>query len=184
MVRKGNRKLPESDPFPLIEKALSKRTKVELVAIMLAIAREHPIVVRELENRLTIVKPADLLAADLSSAIDRATGFDERLLNHNFDVDWNAYAEVQKGLLRLVDLNQLADAKSLALKLMKAGSHQVECSDEGLMSDEICQCLMPVIQAVQAAGGVEAVKWAGKMLTADCVGCICDQELKELRDKS
>ena len=64
---------------------------------------------------------------------------------------------------------------------MKDGSYQVECSDEGLMNYEICQCLKPVIQAVKAAGGVEAAKWAGDMQKADRVGFICDKELAKLR---
>lgn len=187
MVKKGTkkpRKLAKSNRFPLIEKELHKRTKAELVAMMLAIAKEHAVVARELEDRLTIEKPVDLLVADVSSAIDRATDFDERMMNHNFAVDWQAYADVQKGLLLRVELGHLADAKSLALKLMKDGSYQVECSDEGLMTDDISQCLKPVIRAVKAAGGDEAVKWAGDMQTADRVGFTCDEELAELRGGS
>jgi hypothetical protein len=52
------------------------------------------------------------------------------------------------------------------------------------MTDEIRQCLKPVIRAVQAAGGDEAVKLAGDMQTADRVGFICDKELAELRGGS
>ena len=187
MVKKGTqkpRKLAKSDRFPLIEKELHKRTKAELVAMILAIAKEHAVVARKLEDRLTIEKPVDLLVADVSSAIDRATDFDERMMNHNFDVDWQAYADVQKGLSLLVELGHLADAKSLALKLMKDGSYQVECSDEGLMTDDICQCLKPVIRAVKAAGADGAVKWAGDMQAADRVGFICNKELAELRGQS
>jgi hypothetical protein len=176
--------LATSDRFPPIEKALHKRTKAELVAMILAIAHDHGVVARELENRLSIEKPADRLVADLSSAIDRATDFDERLMNHNFDVDSQAYAEVQKGLSRLVDLGRLADAKSLALKLMKDGSYLVECSDEGLMADDIRRCLKPVIHAVKAAGGDQAVRWARDMQSADRVGFICDKELEQLRGGS
>lgn len=184
MVKKGTKKpreLAKSDRFPLIGRELHKRTKAELVALILAIAKEHAVVARELEGRLTIEKPVDLLVADVSSAIDRATDFDERMMNHNFDVDWQAYADVQKGLSLLIELDHLADAKSLALKLMKDGSYQVECSDEGLMTDEISQCLKPVIRAVKAAGSDEAFKWAGDMQTADRTGFICDQELAKLR---
>ena len=187
MVKKGTqkpRKLANSDRFPLIEKGLHKRTKAELAAMILTIAKEHAVVARELEDRLTIEKPVYLLAADVSSAIDRATDFDERMINHNFDVDWQAYAYVQKGLALLVKLGHLADAKSLALKLMKDGSYQVECSDEGMMADEISQCLKPVIRAVKAVGGDEAVKWAGEMQTADRVRFICEKELAELRSGS
>lgn len=186
MVKKGTkkpRKLAKSDRFPLIESELHKRTKAELIALVLVIAREHAVVARELEDRLAIEKPLDLLIADVSSAIDLATDFDERMMNHNFDVDWQAYADVQKGLALLVELNHLADAKSLALQLMKDGSYQVECSDEGLMTDEISECLQPVIRAVEAAGGDEAAKWAADMQAADRVGFICDKELAELRSR-
>ena len=187
MVKKGTkrpRKLAKSDRFPLIDRELRKRSKADLIAMILGIAKEHAVVARELEDRLNIEKPVDLLVADVSSAIDRATDFDERMTNHDFDVDWQAYADVQKGLSLLVELGHLADAKSLALKLMKDGSYQVECSDEGLMTDDICQCLKPVIQAVKAAGGGEAARWAGDMQKADRVGFICDRELAELRGKS
>lgn len=187
MVKKGTkkaRKRAKVDRFPLIEKELRKRTKEELAAMILAIAKEYAVVARELEVRLPIEKPVDLLIADVSSAIDRATNFDERQMNHNFDVDWQAYAEVQKGLSLLVELGHLADAKSLAHKLMKDGSYQVECSDEGLMIDDINQCLKPVIRAVKAAGGGAAAKWAGEMQTADHVGFICDKELAALRGGS
>jgi hypothetical protein len=159
MVKKGKQKprqLRKTDRFALVEKELHKRTKAELVAMVLAIAREHAVVARELEVQLQIEKPADLLVADVSSAIDHATDFDERMMNYNFDVDWQAYADVRKGLSQLIERGCLEDAKSLALKLMKSGSYQVECSDEGLMADDIYQCLKPVIQAVKAAGGSEA----------------------------
>ena len=152
--------------------------------MILAIAKEHAVVARELEDRLNIEKPVDMLVADISSAIDRATDFDEREINYNFDVDWQAYADVQRGLSLLVERGRLAEAKSLALKLMKDGSYQVECSDEGLMTDEIIQCLRPVIRAVKDAGGDQAVKWAGDMQKADRVGFICDAELAELRGQS
>lgn len=187
MVKKRTkrpRKRAKSDHFPLIERELRKRTKADLIAMILGIAREHAVVARELEDRLTIEKPVALLVADVSSAIDRATDFDEYMINHNFDVDWQAYGDVQKGLSLLVERGQLEDAKSLAIKLMKDGSHQVECSDEGLMTDDICQCLTPVIQAVKAAGGSEAATWAGDMQQADRVGFICDKELADLRGES
>jgi hypothetical protein len=187
VVKKGTKKHPKrakTDRFRLIEKELSKRTKAELVAMVLAISKEHAVIARELEDKLTIEKRVDLLVADVSCAIDCATDFDERMSNHNFDVDWQAYADVEKGLSLLVKLGHLADAKSLALKLMKDGSFQVECSNEGLMADEISQCLMPVIRAVKAAGGAEAARWARDMQTADRVGFICNEELATLRGRT
>ena len=186
MVKKGTkkpRKLSKTDRFPLIEKELRKETKADLIEMILMIAKDHAVVARKLEGRLDVEKPVDLLVADVSSSIDRATDFDERMMNYNFDVDWQAYADVQKGLSQLVDIGYLEDAKSLALKLMKDGSYQVECSDEGLMTDDISACLKPVIHAVKDAGGEEAARWANDMQIADRVGFICDEELAELRDK-
>lgn len=149
--------------------------------MVLTIAREHAACARALENCLEINKPVDLLCADVASAIDRATEFDERDMNHNFAVDWGAYAEVQKGLSQLVEQGHLEDAKSLAIRLMKDGSYQVECSDEGMMTDDIIACLNPVVRAVKAAGGDEAIEWAEAMQRSDRVGFICDRELAELR---
>ncbi len=146
---KKPRKRGKANRFPLIEMAIGKRTKAELIEIVMKMAKSHATVARELEDQLGIEKPVDLLVADVSSAIDRATDFDEREINYNFDVDWQAYADARKGLRKLVDLGYLDDAKSLALKLMKDGSYQVECSDEGLMTDEIEDCLRPVIRAVK-----------------------------------
>ncbi len=67
---------------------------------------------------------------------------------------------------------------------MREGSYQIESRDEGLMTDEISDCLMPVIQAVKAMGGDEAAKWSFEMQTADRVGFICDDDLAEMRDES
>ena len=61
---------------------------------------------------------------------------------------------------KLIELGQFEEAKSLALKLMKDGSYQVECSDEGLMTEDIQDCMRPVIQAVQSANDKEAAKWS------------------------
>ena len=187
MVKKGTQKLRDLlplDRFPLIRKELGKRTKAELIAMLLVIAQDHADVARELEDRLEIEQPLELLVTDLSSAIARATDFDRRQMNHNFKVDWQAYADVRKGLSSLVEQGRLEEAKSMALQLMKSGSYQVECSDEGLMCDEICECLEPVIQAVETAGGVEAAQWASDMRTADRTKFICVEELKELRGQS
>jgi len=183
-LTKKPRKRKKVDRFPLIEAALRKRTKAELVETIMVLAKQHTNVARELENELNIEKPADLLIEDVGLAIANATDFDERMLNHNFDVDWQAYEDVKKGLKQLIDLGHLEHAKSLAITLMKDGSYQVECSDEGLMSDDISECLRPVIQAVKKAGGKEADAWAFEMQLADRVGFICDQELAALRSKS
>ncbi|MDB5391114.1 MAG: hypothetical protein JWM11_6760 [Planctomycetaceae bacterium] len=187
MVKKGTKKpqkLTKPDRFPLIENALRKRTKEELIGTIMMLAKGHAVVARELEAKLDVKLPVDLLIADVSSAIDRATDFDERFLNTNFEFDWQAYEQVKKGLSQLLTLGQLEAAKSLAIKLMQDGSRQAEYSEEGLMTEDICECLKPVIRAVKAVGGIEATKWAREMQREDRGGFICDQELAKLSGKS
>ena len=180
---KSPRKVKKSDRFPMIEGELQKRTKADLIAMILVIATEHAEVAKDLEDRLNIEKPVDLLVADVTSAIDCATDFDKRMMNHNFDVDWQAYAEVHKGLLQLVSRGHLADAKSLALMLMKDGSYQVECSDEGMMTPEIEDCLRVVIRALKKSDlpPSRITAWCAQMLKADRVGFICQAELRTLQ---
>lgn len=51
MVKKGTKKPPKLatfDPFPLIDKALRKQTKEELIAILLKIAKEHAEIARRI----------------------------------------------------------------------------------------------------------------------------------------
>lgn len=182
-LKKVPKKKVNVDRFALIEVALRKKTKPDLIALLTRMARQHDEACRELEAKLSIDKPVDLLLADVAAAIDRATDFDERMHNYNFDVDWQAYEDVKQGLVKLIELGQLDNVKSLALDLMKRGTHQVECSDEGLMSDDLENCLKPVIRAVQATDAAQAKSWATAMIAADRVGCICDVELKKLSEK-
>jgi hypothetical protein len=55
-------------------------------------------------------------------------------------VEWN--------LGRLVVSGQLRFAMQLALDLMKRGGHQVGMSNEGLMAEDIEDCLSVVIKAI------------------------------------
>jgi len=66
---------------------------------------------------------------------------------------------------------------------MKEGSRQVEMSDEGLMTDDIEECLMVVIKALRKSNlpTDKALVWCSKMLDADRVKFICDRELASLR---
>ncbi|WP_186774665.1 hypothetical protein [Allorhodopirellula solitaria] len=110
----------------------------------------------------------------------QATQVDERRLNHNFDYDYGAYEAAQAGLKRLVETGEHEEAKRLSIELMKRGSYQVARSDEGLMTEEIEDCLKPVIKAIAKTGGVEAKEWATAMIAADEVGFICEAELKKI----
>jgi len=117
-------------------------------------------------------------------AIADATDFDERDINRNFSYDYEAYSEVKRNLSRLIELGQLKTAMELSLDLMKEGSHQVEMSDEGLMTEEIEGCLSVVIEAVKQSRppAHEVITWCSAMLKTDRVGFICERDLQTLRD--
>ena len=183
-LRKPPRKRSTTDRYPLIEKALKKRTKADLIGLIMELAKSNAALSRTLETELNVQKPVDLLVADVESAICLATDFDDRDFNHNFDYDYDAYESVKKGFKKLVKLGHLEDVKRLALRLMNDGSYQVECSDEGMMTDDIEACLRPVIRAVKTTQAAEASRWASEMLLADRVGFICEHELKPLAGQS
>lgn len=167
-------------PSELIRTALTKRKKAELIDLLVEYADENIEIRRDLESRFEIEKPTNLVVTDVDIAIRQATQVDERRLNHNFDYDYGAYEAAQTGLKRLVETGEHEEAKRLSLELMKRGSYQVACSDEGMMTEEIEDCLKPVIKAFAKTGGVEAKEWATAMIAADEVGFICDTELTKI----
>ena len=59
-------------------------------------------------------------------------------------------------------------------------SCQMDCSDEGLMQEEIEDCLRPVISAVAKSSG--ASDWALGMMGQDSTGCIRRGELTALAE--
>ena len=105
-------------------------------------------------------------------------------MNRNFSYDDAAYSHVERNLQRLIELGHLHTAMELSLELMDKGSHQVEASDEGLMTDDIEACLKPVFEALQKCDlpATEVITWCAAMLKRDRVGFICEQELRELRE--
>lgn len=177
------RKMPKRlvVPTQLIEVALKKKTKAELVQFLVGFAKNHLNVRRSLEDELEIEKPVAFLVHDIESAITMATDFDDRDLNHNFDYDYGSYEAIEKGLKELIKQGQIEEAKRLSLELMSKGSYQVECSDEGMMTENIEACFIPVIAAVKKAGGESAKQWAILMLRADRVGFISERPLKQLQ---
>jgi hypothetical protein len=179
--RKVPQKRAVKDRYPAIRLAAAKRTKADLVDLLVQIARDYPEICPDLEAELNVAKPIDLWLNDMESAICKATDFDDHYLNRNFDYDSIAYQEIERGFKELIKLGYLDEVKELAYRLMESGSYQVECSDEGMMTDEIEACLKPVIRAVAMEDPAEAKLWAGKMMAADRVGFICDKELAELR---
>ncbi|TWU02922.1 hypothetical protein [Stieleria varia] len=181
---KSTKKVPKAkvSPSELIRSALGKCKKPDLIDFLVEFSNQHVEVQRELESHLNVEKPFSLVVIDIESAIALATDFDERRMNYNFNYDHESYEAVEKRLKKLIDHEELEDAKRLSLELMKRGSYQVACSDEGLMSYEIEDCLKPVIKAVKRAGGEPAKQWAAEMIRADKVGFICDNELRKLAE--
>ena len=74
-----------------LRKALVKRTKDELVDVLVELAREDHKLLRRLDARFELEAPPKELVAATRQAISDATDFDEREINYNFDYDYEAY---------------------------------------------------------------------------------------------
>lgn len=164
----------------LIESTLRKLRKDDLIELLMGLDTYDPAVRWSIEAEIGLQKPVDLVAHDLRHAIEIATKVDERRANDNFGYSWQAYEEVARGFKLLVRQNELESTKQIAIEFMAKASYQVACSDEGLMAEEIEDCLKPVIEAVANAGGEQAKQWATAMIAADEVGVICDAELTKI----
>ena len=106
-----------------------------------------------------------------------------RTVNRNFAYDDEAYHEVKRNLGRLIEAGQLRPAMQLALGLMKQGSYQVEMSDEGLMAQDIEDCLSVVLKALEKCDlpANEVIAWCSAMLDNDRVGFIAREPLQALQ---
>ena len=168
-----------------LRESLGKRTKAELIDALVALANEDRRVYRQLDARFKLDGSLEHLVASARQAIADATDFDERGINSNFSYDTLAYTHVKKNLERLVALGELKVAMELSLELMKAGSDQVEMSDEGLMTEEIEECLEVVVKALKKGQlpKAEVVLWCKQMAEKDRVGFIFDSELRALRQQ-
>ena len=133
--------------------------------------------------RWEVAATAEELVAATRQAIADATHFDKRDINRNFAYDYQAYEAVQRNLGRLITAGQLRQAMQLALELMKQGSYQVEMSDEGLMTQDIEDCLDVVLKALEKCDlpAAEVIAWCLAMLDADRVGFIARGSLQALR---
>ena len=105
-----------------LRQALAKRTKAELVDVLLELAQADRGVLRQLTAQFEVAAAPDELVASTRQAIADATDFDEREINRNFDYDYEAYGEVKRNLGRLISSGQLRPARPRALELMKRGS--------------------------------------------------------------
>src|SRR5690349_2978961 len=100
-------------------RALSRRTKAELVAVLLELAQADRGVWRRLEARFDVAAATDELVAATQQAIADATAFDPRDMNRNFAYDDEAYGAVKRNLGRLIAAGAMRQAMQLALELMK-----------------------------------------------------------------
>ena len=174
---------PKVDAGERLRSALAKRPKSELIDVLVELAREDRGILRQLDARFELEAPPQELVAATRQAIGDATDFDERDANRNFAYDYGAYEAVKRNLTRLVKLGQLRLAMELSLELMDQGSHQVEMSDEGLMTDDIEECLSVVIKALKQCDlpTGEKIAWCKEMLHRDRVGFIYEEELQALQ---
>src|SRR5262245_3485028 len=176
-------KRPES--MAPLRRALSRRKKAELVDTLLELAEADRGVLRQLTARFDVAAaPAELVAATRQAIAD-ATAFDVRDINRNFAYDDEAYGEVKRNLGRLITSGQLRQAMQLALELMQKGSYQVEMSDEGLMKDDIEDCLHGVLKALPKCElpAADVIAWCSAMLENDRVGFIAREPLESLRER-
>jgi uncharacterized Zn finger protein len=172
-----------SDSAAELRKALIKQNKAELVDVLLELAQADRGVLRQLTARFDVAATPDELVAATRQAIADATDFDERDTNYNFDYDYEAYNAVKRNLGRLIDSGHLRLAMQLSLELMKQGSYQVESSDEGLMTEDIEDCLSVVFKALRKSElpPDEIVAWCSAMQANDRVGFIAEKPLESLR---
>jgi hypothetical protein len=166
-----------------LRRALARRKKSELVDALIELAQADRGVLRRLNARFDVAASPEELVALTRQAISDATAFDERDINRNFTYDYEAYGEVKRNLGRLIGSGQLQLAMQLALELMKQGSYQVEMSDEGLMTEDIEDCLDVVLRALAKCDlpAAEVIAWCSAMLDNDRVGFIVRGPLQSLR---
>lgn len=163
--------------------ALAKRTKAELIDVIVDIARADRSMMRQLQKQFDVQALPEELVAETQQAIVDATDFDERNINDNFDYDYQAYSTIERNFGRLINMGYLHEAMALSLELMKQGSYQVEMSDEGLMTDDIEACLKVVIGALKKSKlpPGDIIEWCVALSKKDRVGFICDKEIKDLQ---
>lgn len=181
--RRPKKVVPKVDLAQRLRKALAKRTKDELLEALVELAEEDRGLLRRLAAQVELEPLPNELAVATRQAIADATDFDERDINYNFDYDHEAYAEVKRNLGRLIELGELPLAMELSLELMKQGSYQVEMSDEGLMTQQIEECVGVLVQALTKCDlpADQVVAWCAAMTKSDRVGFIYERELAALR---
>jgi hypothetical protein len=186
MAKRRMKKVAKStDATQRLRTALAKRPKDDLIDVLVELAGKDRDILRRLAVGIDLETTPKKFAVATRQAIADATDFDERDINRNFSYDYEAYSKVKRNLSRLIALGELRLAMELSLELMKQGSYQVEMSDEGLMTDDIQECLMPVLRALKKCDlpPGEIVAWCEGMKKNDRVGFICSGQLQLLQSR-
>ena len=186
--RKALKKVPKRKailPKDRLRGILAGHSKEDLVEIIVELAQNDPRALRQIQQRFKVEESMSLeeLVAATREAISDATEVDMQSLNHNFEYDYAAYETVARNFMKLVTMGHWEQVMELSVELMHKGSYQVECSDEGLMTDDIQECLLPVINAVSKSGlkSLDIFHWTKLMLATDRVGFICQKEVLALQ---
>lgn len=156
-----------------------------MVGFLTILADDDIRVMRWLQSELDVTEPSEAMIIAARAAIADATDFDDRDANRNFDYDYEAYEAIARYFSKLIDAGCIGSAMSLSQELMEQGSHQVEMSDEGMMTVDIEDCIKVVIKALKkknACPPEDIVDWCAAMSRKDRVGFICDEEIRSLRE--
>ena len=163
----------------LIAKTLQSQRKESLLRILKKLCGENIHARWMVEAEMGMMKPVELVLHDLREAIQLATYVDEKQMNSNFSVDWDAYSEVKRLMEMLVSLDAMGEAMEIAIHFVRQASRQLEYCDEGMMLEEIEKCLQPVFEALENHEEAQRSAWASSMQAADLVGFICHAKLQE-----
>ncbi|MFM8475641.1 MAG: hypothetical protein ACKOEO_07555 [Planctomycetaceae bacterium] len=161
------------------EKALRRTRKETLVQLLMDWSAKDIAVCWRIEAALQITKPLELLLYDLRRAIALATQTADTRLNRDVPVDYEAYAEIRRLMGQLVSAGFVAEAMEVAIEFMDLASYQLECSDQGLMQEEIEEGLQPLLAALEDDNSPRRAQWAAQMQHADRVGSVCWKKLQE-----
>jgi len=182
-LKKLPRRVDEKAAEERLRAGLKKLKKDELIDLLVKCVNEVPDVMPTLEEYVEISDPPyDELLQITRIAIDKATYFNPRDINSNFDYDTLAYETVKKNFSKLIKLDGLSDVMELAVELLNAGSYQVSLSDEAEMLDELVACVTVATAAVKKAKLDPDVRraWVAKLMKADRSGFIFPPGLKSL----
>lgn len=148
--------------------SLAGLSKEELISFVCEASLRWPALCRHVLMETEQDQPLTGLIGDIQAAIRAATFIPKEKLNRNFDYDVEEYEQVRIGLRKLMRLGHISEAMDLAIELLEAGNSQVEASDEGMMTEEIVECVNVVTEVVDFSGNAtERQAWANRLAYSD-----------------